>query len=58
MGLGAVWLAAPLIAKREIEELLSVPEGMGMVSVVAVGYPDESPQRDRKPVSEVVEFIR
>jgi nitroreductase len=58
MGLGAVWLAAPLIAKKEIEELLSVPEGMGLVSVVAVGYPDESPQKDRKPVSEVVEFIR
>lgn len=58
MGLGAVWLAAPLIAKREIEELLSVPEGMDLVSVVPVGYPDESPQRDRKPVSEVVEFIR
>jgi nitroreductase len=58
MGLGAVWLAAPLIAKREIEELLSVPEGMDLVSVVAVGYPDESPQKDRKPISEVVEFIR
>ncbi len=58
MGLGAVWLAAPLIAKKEIEELLSVPEGMGLVSVVAVGYPDESPQKERKPVSEVFEFIR
>jgi nitroreductase len=58
MGLGAVWLAAPLIAKREIEKLLSVPEDMGLVSLVAVGHPDENPQKDRKPVSEVVEFIR
>jgi len=58
MGLGAVWLAAPLIAKREIEELLSVPEGMNLVSLVAVGQPDESPQKDRKSVSEVIEFIR
>lgn len=58
MGLGAVWLAAPLIAKREIEELLSVPEGMNLVSLVAVGQPDENPQKDRKAVSEVMEFIR
>lgn len=58
MGLGAVWLAAPLIAKREIEKLLSVPEDMGLVALVAVGHPDENPQKDRKPVSEVVEFIR
>ena len=58
MGLGAVWLAAPLIAKREIEELLSVPEGMDLVSLVAVGHPDERPQKDRKPVSEVVELVQ
>jgi len=57
MGLGAVWLAAPLIAKRQIEEILSLPEGMNLVSLVAVGHPDERPQKDRKPVSEVVEFI-
>lgn len=58
MGLGAVWLGAPLMAKGEIEEILSAPEGMDLVSLVAVGYPDERPQRDRKPVSEVLQFIR
>lgn len=58
MGLGAVWLGAPLMAKAQIEELLSIPKGLELVSLVAVGYPDESPQRDRKPVSEVLEFIR
>jgi len=58
MGLGAVWLGAPLMAKKEIQELLCIPEGFNLVSLVAVGYPDESPTKDRKPVSEVVEFIR
>jgi nitroreductase len=58
MGLGAVWLGGPLIAKREIEGLLSVPVGFDLVSLVAVGHPDERPQRDRRPVSEVLEFIR
>jgi nitroreductase len=58
MGLGAVWMAGPLIAKKEIETLLKVPANLSLVCLVAVGYPDESPRRDRKPVEEVLEFIR
>jgi len=58
MGLGALWLASPLMAKKEIETTLKVPAGMGLVCLIAVGYPDESPQKDRKPVEQVLEFIR
>ena len=58
MGLGAVWLGAPLMAKKEIEAILNVPKDLNLVCLVAVGYPDESPQKDRKPVDQVVEFIR
>ena len=58
MGLGAVWMAGPLIAKKEIETLLKVPANLSLVCLVPVGYPDESPQRNRKPVEEVLEFIR
>jgi len=58
MGLGAVWLGSPLQAQKEIGTLLKVPENMALVCMIAVGYPDESPQRDRKPVDEVLEFIR
>ena len=58
MGLGAVWLAAPLSAKKQIESILKVPADMNLVCLVAVGYPDESPKKDRKPVEEVLEFIR
>jgi nitroreductase len=57
MGLGVVWLGAPLMAKKEIETLLNVPPNLSLVCLVAVGYPDESPQRDRKPVDQVSEFI-
>ena len=57
MGLGAVWLGAPLMAKKEIETLLKVPSNLSLVCLVAVGYPDESPQRDRKPVEEVIRFV-
>ena len=58
MGLGAIWLGAPLMAKREIETILKVPAGLDLTSLVAVGYADESPQRTRKPVEEVLEFVR
>ncbi|MGA2467388.1 MAG: nitroreductase family protein, partial [Thermodesulfobacteriota bacterium] len=43
MGLGAVWLGAPLMAKKEIETLLNVQPNLSLVCLVAVGYPDESP---------------
>ncbi len=58
MGLGAVWLVSPLQAKKEIETVLKAPSTMDLVALVAVGYPDESPQKDRKPVDQVLEFVR
>jgi nitroreductase len=58
MGLGSVWLAAPLLAKKDIERLLDAPEGASLTACVALGYPDERPERDRKPVDSVVRFIK
>jgi len=57
MGLGAVWLVSPIQAKKEIETILKVESGMDLICLVAVGYPDESPQKDRKPVDQVLEFV-
>ncbi len=58
MGLGAVWLGAPLLAKRGIEAVLKVSKDLSLICLVAVGYPDEIPRKDRKPVDQVLEFIR
>ena len=58
MGLGAAWLGAPLMAKRGIESILKVSKDLSLVCLVALGYPDESPKKDRKPVDEVLEFVR
>jgi nitroreductase len=58
MGLGAVWLVSPLQAKKEIEAILRVPSDMDLVCLIGVGYADESPQKDRRPVDQVLEFIR
>jgi len=57
MGLGAVWLASPIQTKKEIETILKIPVGLSLISFIAVAYPDESPQKDRKPVDQVLEFI-
>jgi len=58
MGLGAVWLVSPIQAKKEIEAILNVPSNTDLICLIAAGYPDESPQKDRKPVDQVLEFIR
>lgn len=58
MGLGAVWLGAPLMAKTELEAILNVGPAFDLTGLVAVGYPDESPLKDRRPVDEVLQFIR
>ena len=58
MGLGAVWLVSPLQAKREIETILKAPPAMALVCLIAVGYPDELPQKDRKPLDQVLEVVR
>jgi len=57
MGLGAVWLVSPIQAKKEIEAILKIPSNMKLICLVAVGYPGESPQRDRKPAEQVMEFV-
>jgi len=57
-GLGAVWMTGPLPqSKGEIEKILDVPKTMDIVALIPVGYPAESPSRDRKPVTEVCTVI-
>ncbi len=57
MGLGAVWMVSPVQAKKKIEDMLKCPPDMSLICLVAVGYPDESPHRERRPVDEVLEFV-
>jgi nitroreductase len=58
-GLATTWMAGPLQAKKEIEELLNVPPEWDFVDVIPVGYPAETPElRPRKPINEVIRFFR
>jgi len=59
MGLGACWMSGPLVAKREIEEILQIPAGCDMVALIPVGYPAETPSAPpRQAVDELVEFVK
>jgi nitroreductase len=59
MGLGAVWMTGPLaLAKGDIEKILNIPSDMDILVMIPVGYPAESPTRDRRPVSEVSKVIK
>ena len=58
MGVGAVWMVSPIQAKKEIEAMLKSPPNMSLICLIAVGYADESPHKERRPVDEVLEFVR
>lgn len=58
LSLGSVWMTIPTLAKAEIEKILKVPQEYDFVALLPVGCPAESPTRERKPVSEVIQVIK
>jgi nitroreductase len=59
LGLGAVWMTGPMLAKIEMEKLLKVPVDHDLVALIPVGYPAMIPaSRGRKSLDEVCEVIR
>lgn len=54
LGLGAVWLGEILNRADEVAALLDVNPEYELTAVVSLGYPDESPEKDRKPLSSLV----
>ncbi|MBC7227493.1 MAG: nitroreductase family protein [Thermoflexales bacterium] len=58
LGLGACWVIAPCIDIRDeerLKDLLGVPEGLKVVSIIAVGHPARYPRpRPRIPLHELV----
>ncbi len=58
LGLGACWMAGPMLARREIERMLEVPNDVELFALVPVGYPAEEPAAGaRKPMEEVVQVL-
>lgn len=60
-GLGACWMAGPMIARTEIEGLLGIAPPWKLLGAIALGYPEDMsaspPSPGRKPLDRVVDFI-
>lgn len=57
-GLGACWMTGPMLAKREIEQLIGLRDDEELFDLIPVGFPDEEPAPPpRKPLGDVVRII-
>ena len=58
-GLGTCWVAGDKKHYAEpIRQLLGVPEGYKLVSLIAMGYPAEQPTKEKRPLNEVLHWER
>jgi nitroreductase len=57
LGLGVGWIGVwGTKAEAAIQKLFQLPETTRVVSLLPVGYPAESPQGNRKPLEEFIQF--
>lgn len=57
-GLGASGMTGPLVAMKELRELLHVPPSWEIAALIPVGYPDETPSPTaRKSLEKVTQWI-
>ena len=54
VGLGAVWLCAPLFAKAIIHKVIDIPQAWDPQGLILMGYPESVPlKKTRQPLHEV-----
>ena len=59
LGLGTCWIAGDKKAyAKPVASYLDVPEGYKLVALVSVGYPAETPTKDKRPPEEVLHWGR
>ena len=52
-GLGTCWIG--IYENREVKKMFNIPEHKVLIGALAVGYPDEKPEkRPRRPIEEIV----
>ena len=57
LGLGVGWIGIwGTEAEAAIQKLFQLPETTRVVSLLPIGYPAESPQGNRKPLEEFIQF--
>lgn len=58
LGIGSVWMTAPVVAREKLEAKLEVTDGE-IIAVIPFGYPAEPPKEiNRKPLDAVVRYYR
>ena len=57
LGYGSCWMCAPIIAKEKFKEIFELGESERVVSLLAIGYPQDStpPAPPKKSMEEVFE---
>ena len=59
LGLGSCWVAGDKKPYADsIREILGVPEGRRLISLVPLGYPDQSPDPKKRSLAEVLHWER
>ncbi|MDD3236763.1 MAG: nitroreductase family protein [Candidatus Gastranaerophilales bacterium] len=59
LGYGTCWMCAPIVAYKELKELLNIEASAKIVSLIALGFPqDETPsQPTKKSLDDIMEII-
>ncbi|HKJ27072.1 MAG TPA: nitroreductase family protein [Anaerolineales bacterium] len=58
LGLGGVWMCAPLFTPERVRELFSLPEFWQAQGMFLLGVPDDEPAyRERRPLDEVIKYL-
>jgi len=56
-GLGTCWISSyKKEHSEEVKKLLNCPQSHELISLISLGYPDETPVRKKKELSEMVSF--
>jgi coenzyme F420-0:L-glutamate ligase/coenzyme F420-1:gamma-L-glutamate ligase len=57
-GLGATWMAGPMVARAGVEALVGIRAPFRMLGAVALGWPAEQPSpKPRRPLEQVVTWL-
>lgn len=57
-GLGASCMTGPLIAAKELRDILKIPSPWEIAALIPVGHPNEDPeQTTRKPADQIIRWV-